>query len=668
MVPYQSGSAFTFYSCWRLRLADLALYQRVFRLVLQGRAEARFDRPMERLTGAMAIVLGQKKVLQRVPFGDWAGLGHASIFWGFLTFMLSYAIFIFGAVAWTHFPEWLLTETGARVYSSYLDILAGVLLVVLVWAAARRWVVRPRRLSYDLTRNPDAIIIVGMIAGLMASTILTHSFYVAEGGTGPEADVIIGGALGGLFVDWGISESAASALQGLFWWIHFAIILFFTVYIPFSKHMHMVAAPINAFFRTLDSRGALPAMDLENAERFGASRVQDFTWKQLLDGYACAVCGRCSDVCPANVTGKLLSPMHIVENLKDHMIEIGHQGERNAEHVEPSPILNNAIPETAIWDCLNCGACMEECPVTVEHVPTIMDMRRYMVLEESNAPETAMNALISLEQRGHPWRGTQFSRTDWAEGLDVPTLAENPDAEILFWVGCTPALEQRSQAIARSMVKVLKSANVNFAILGDEETCTGDPARRMGNEYLFQIMATQNIETLNSYNVKKVVTICPHCFNTMKNEYPQLGGEFEVLHYSQFVDGLIKDGRIKTGKDDGCHRRLPRLVLPRSAQRRIRRAPQRGEGDPGAQTGGDGRPLPPARVLLRRRRRAHVDRGEPGAASEPRPHRAFPGDRGADRWRFLPVLPSDDDRGHTGQGAAGRKGVQGRSGTIVGEP
>ena len=531
-----------------LAAGGYAFYRRVAHLVMQGRPAPRFDRPWQRLSGALLIVLGQKKVLQRVPFGDWAGLGHAAIFWGFLTFMLSYAIFIFGAAVWRPFPEWLLTETGAMVYSSYLDILAAVLLAVLVWAAARRWVVRPRRLSFDLTRNPDAIIIIGMIAGLMASTLLTHSFYVAQGGTGPEADVIIGGALGRLFVDSGISPSAADALHGVFWWTHFAIILFFTVYIPFSKHMHMIAAPLNAFSRSLEPRGALPLLDIENAERFGASRVQDFTWKQLLDGYACAVCGRCSDVCPANITGKLLSPMHIVENLKDHMVSIGHQGPRDPEHAEPTPILNHAIPETAIWDCLNCGACMEECPVTVEHVPTIMDLRRYMVLEESNAPETAMNALVSLEQRGHPWRGTQFSRTDWAQGLDVPTLSEKPDAEILFWVGCTPALEQRSQAVARSMVKVLKAAKVDFAILGDEETCTGDPARRMGNEYLFQMMAAQNIETLNRYNVKKVVTICPHCFNTIKNEYPQLGGDFEVLHYSQFVDGLIREGRIKPVK------------------------------------------------------------------------------------------------------------------------
>ena len=531
-----------------LAVAGYVFYYRVIRLVLQGRAELRLDRPMERLGGAVMIVLGQQKVLQRVRFGDYAGLGHAIVFWGFLTFLLSYAIFIFGAAVWRPFPEKLLTDTGAMVYSSYLDILAAVLALVLIWAAARRWVVKPRRLSFDLTRNPDAIVVVGLIFGLMISTLLTHAFWVAQGGTGPEADVLIGGELGGLFADWGLGISAANTLQGVFWWTHLSIILFFTVYIPFSKHMHMVASPVNAFFRSLEPRGALPAMDLENTERFGASRVQDFTWKQLLDGYACAVCGRCTDVCPANITGKLLSPMHIVENLKDHMVSIGHQGKRDPEHVEPTPILNNAIPESAVWDCLNCGACMEECPVVVEHVPTIMDMRRHLVLEESKVPETAMNALLSLEQRGHPWRGTQYSRTDWAAGLDVPTLAEKPDAEVLFWVGCTPALEQRSQGIARSMVKVLKAAGVDFAILGDEETCTGDPARRMGNEYLFQILAQQNIDTLDRYNVKKVVTVCPHCFNTMKNEYPQLGGEYEVLHYSQFVDRLIKDKRIKPVK------------------------------------------------------------------------------------------------------------------------
>lgn len=528
------------------------VYHRVFRLVLQGLPAARFDRPVTRLAGAVGIVLGQRKVLQRVgrvdPRSgaiDLAGLGHAAIFWGFLSFSLSYLIFIFGGSIWHPLGETILTKTGVLVYSAYLDIFAGVILVALVWALFRRWIAQPHRLSFDLTRKGESVVIVGLTAGLMIATLLVHTFYVAAGGEGPEADVVIGGAIGTWLAGIGMSEATAGALQAIFWWVHLLIVLGFGLYVPFSKHIHMVAAPLNAFFRNLEPRGALATIDLENAERFGASRVQDFTWKELLDGYACAVCGRCTDVCPAHATGKVLSPMHIVENLKEHMIAIGHQGARDAEHVEPMPLIDGAIPEQAVWDCVSCGACMEECPVVVEHVPTIIDMRRSLVLEEAKIPETGMNALLSMEQRGHPWRGTTFGRTDWAEGLDVPTMAEKPDAEVLFWVGCTGALEQRSQGIARSMAKVLKSAGVDFAILGDEEACTGDPARRMGNEYLFQIMAQQNVEVLNSYNVKTVVTICPHCFNTMKNEYPQFGGEYEVLHYSQFVDGLIRDGKVK---------------------------------------------------------------------------------------------------------------------------
>ena len=431
------------------------------------------------------------------------------------------------------------------IFSAYLDIFAAIILIALGWGLTRRWLMKPHRLSFDLTRNIDAVIVVALTAALMVVTLLVHSLYVAAGYDGPESHVLIGGLLAKGFMSLGVTEGTAIVLHETMWWLHLAVILSFAIYIPFSKHIHMVAAPLNAYFRSLEPRGTLPTIDLETTPRFGAGRVQDFTWKQLLDGYACAVCGRCTDACPANITGKILSPMHIVENLKEHMISIGHQGAPDAEHIEPQPLIDHAIPEQAIWDCVSCGACMEECPVVVEHVPTIIDIRRNLVLEESKIPETGMNALLSMEQRGHPWRGTQFSRTDWAEGLDVPTIADNPNAEILFWVGCTSALEQRSQGIARSMVKVLKAANVDFAILGEEETCTGDPARRMGNEYLFQIMAQQNIETMNQYNIKKIVTICPHCFNTIRNEYPQFGGDYEVLHYSQFVDGLINQGHIK---------------------------------------------------------------------------------------------------------------------------
>ncbi|MCZ6867154.1 MAG: (Fe-S)-binding protein [Chloroflexi bacterium] len=528
-----------------LGLSGYLFYHRVIKLVLLGRSENRFDQPWRRLQSFFLVFLGQRKVLQRVSLLDKAGVGHVLIFFGFLSFLLSYVIFIFGDAAWTPFSEKLLTETGAKTYAMYLDIVALILLASLTWAVFRRWWARPHRLSFDLTRSKDAITIVALIGTLMVSTLLTEAFFVAKGGVGPETSVIVGGAMGRWFSDLGLGIDGANLLHGLFWWLHLLVILGFAIYIPFSKHMHMVATPFNAFFHSLKPSGVMETIDLEKAEHFGAGKVDQFTWKELLDGYACAVCGRCTDVCPANLSGKVLSPMHIVEDIKDHLIEVGKYVEKGQEPPNGKPLIGGVVAEEAIWDCVSCGACMEECPVQVEHIPTIMDMRRHLVLEESKLPATAMDALLSMEQRGHPWRGSEFSRTDWAKGLEVRTLAEHPETEVLFWVGCTAALEQKSQRIARAMARVLKKAGVDFAILGEEERCTGDPARRLGNEYLYQTMARQNIETLKGYNVKKVVTTCPHCFNTMRNEYPQLGGDFEVLHYSQFVDQLIEEGRLR---------------------------------------------------------------------------------------------------------------------------
>ena len=532
-----------------LAVSNYVFYRRVISLIMLGKSENRFDQPLRRLGRFLIVVLGQRKVLQRVSLKDKAGLGHVFVFWGFLSFLLSYVIFIFADSAWRPFSEKLLTEKGVEVYASYLDVVALIILGALIWAVFRRWLAKPNRLSFDLTRSPDAIIIVSLISTLMVLTVLTGAFYVAELGAqgiemGGAADALVGKAIGEALLDAGMGVEAADLGQGLAWWLHMLIILGFSIYIPFSKHMHMVAAPPNALFNSLKPRAALAPIDLETAEHFGAGRVQDFTWKELLDGYACAVCGRCTNSCPAHLSGKVLSPMHIVEDMKDYLIKAAPELRAGKEPEVPL-IGYGRITEEAIWDCVNCGACMEECPVAVEHVPTIMDMRRHLVLEESKMPETAMNALLSMEQRGHPWRGTQFSRTDWAKDLDIRTLAEHPEAEVLFWVGCTAALEQRSQGVARSMAKVLKAAGVDFAILGEEERCTGDPARRMGNEYLYQMMAQQNIETLNTYNVKLIVAICPHCFNTIKNEYPQFGGNYEVMHYTQFIDQLIRQGKLK---------------------------------------------------------------------------------------------------------------------------
>ena len=554
MVPPDSifGAVPTWAGVYLLSVAAFAaagwfLYRRVFRLVLLGKPAGRFDQPMRRLFGALPYIFGQRKVLQRVSLRrDRAGLAHFFIFWGFLSFSLSYILFIYGDSIWHPLSERILTETGLRAFTIYLDILAAAFFVVLAWAAVRRWVATPNRLSFDLTQKKESGIILALIASLMLFTLLAEAFYIAAGGSGPHAAAPVGGALASLFAPVA-SQAVASALHAVFWWAHLFVILGFAIYIPLSKHMHLVGAPINFFTRSLEARGTLPTpTDLETAEAFGAHRVQDFTQRQLLDGYACAVCGRCTDSCPANISGKILSPMHIVENLKEHTLETAPGVIDGADEQDgDKPLIGRWVQEEALWDCLTCGACVEECPVGVEHVSTIVDMRRYLVMEKAEMPETAMNALLSMEQRGHPWRGTTFTRTDWAEGLDIPTLAERPDAEILFWVGCTAALEQRSQSVARAMASVLKRAGVDFAILGAEESCTGDPARRMGNEYLYQMMAQQNIETLNRYNVKKIVTICPHCFNAIKNEYPHLGGDYETLHYSEFVAGLIDAGRIK---------------------------------------------------------------------------------------------------------------------------
>ncbi|MCH8186215.1 MAG: (Fe-S)-binding protein, partial [Chloroflexi bacterium] len=527
--------------------SSVVLYRRVFRLVLIGKRADRFDQPLRRLVGAIPLVFGQRKVLQRTSLRrDRAGAAHFFIFWGFLSFLTSYIIFIFGDSAWRPFSAWLLTDTGVEVFTFYLDVVALVFFVVLTWAALRRWAVKPHRLSFDLTQKRESAVILALIGLLMMLTLLTEAFFVASGGTGPHASAPVGSAIGRLFESAGISTGVANGLQGLSWWMHLGIILGFSLYIPLSKHMHIIATPISFLGRSLEARGTISTpKDLETAESFGAAKVQDFNWKELIDGYACAVCGRCTDSCPAHISEKVLSPMHIVENLKEHVLERGPGIIGGKDEQDSSPLIGKWIQEEALWDCLTCGACVQECPVGVEHIDTIIDMRRHLVMEQGSMPETARNALLSMEQRGHPWRGTTFTRTDWTDGLDVKTLADHPDAEVLFWVGCTPALEQRSQAVARSMASVLKRAGVDFAILGAEETCTGDPARRMGNEYLYQIMAKQNIETFERYGVKTIVTICPHCFNTIKNEYPHLGGEYEVLHYSEFVARLIDEGKIR---------------------------------------------------------------------------------------------------------------------------
>src|SRR5436853_1241616 len=347
----------------------------------------------------------------------------------------------------------------------------------------------------------------------------------------------------------GWQGGAAIPVHEGFYWLHILGVLAFLVYIPSSKHLHIFVAIPNTCVLKLGPRAgaALAPIDLEHADHYGMSKVTQQSWKNLLDLYACTECGRCQEQCPAFLTGKPLNPKMIIvdsrENLYRTVRDAPSEQRRAPEAAQK--LIGEAIKEDEIWSCVACGACQEECPVLIEHVPKIIDMRRSLVLEESKFPKEAQGALRSIETQGNPYGLPRAQRMDWVQGLGVKTIEEKPDAEYLYFVGCAASYDEASRDVARSLVKLLQKAGVDFAILGPRETCNGDPARRIGNEYLYQTQAQQNIEAMAAARVKKVIASCPHCFNTIKNEFPQFGGTYEAVHHTQFLAGLITDGRLR---------------------------------------------------------------------------------------------------------------------------
>ena len=362
------------------------------------------------------------------------------------------------------------------------------------------------------------------------------------------------------FVSWGLAEGLellaltegqllSAHLWG--WWGHIVLAFGWLGLIVFTRLDHLFFAPINAFLLRTDAPGRLATIEnIEEREVFGVGQIQDFTWKQLFELDACVRCGRCTEVCPANIAGQPLSPMHLIQDLKAHLADVGPAVQRaghddgDARAVSPVAMVGEVIQDETLWACRTCGACVEECPVMIEHVPTIVDMRRYLVMDEARIPETAQQALENMEVRGHPWRGTMYERTTWMEGLGEVELFDGTQ-EYLYWVGCSGSLVERNLPITQSVFRLLRESGASFGVLGPEETCTGDPARRLGNEYLFQLMAQQLVETFKAKGVQRVITNCPHCFNTFKNEYSQFGGQFEVLHHTEFLAQALKDGRLQ---------------------------------------------------------------------------------------------------------------------------
>jgi Fe-S oxidoreductase/nitrate reductase gamma subunit len=438
--------------------------------------------------------------------------------------------------------------TFGSYFSCALDIIGICALIGCLLAIVRRYVLKPDRLD----NTPDDALALILVSALFFLGFVIEGFRI--GITNPPNAIWtpVGLLAAKLLSAIGLmGEGSAPFLHHLTWRVHFFLLLGLVAYLPYSKLFHLVSSTLNIFLRSTGPKGELtPITDFETAETFGVTTINEFTWKQLLDLDACTRCGRCQDQCPAYLSEKPLTPKKLVQDLKNHLqneenILLGKKGEADGEQ-GLTPLIGSAITADELWSCTSCMACMEQCPVFVEQIPKVVDLRRYLVMMESSFPSEVAGVFRNMEVNSNPWGIGLASRGDWAKSLNVPILseAEDKDIDILYYVGCSGSFDDRNKKVAVAFVQVLQAAGVRFAILGAEEKCCGDSARRMGNEYLFQQLAQENIEAMKKYGVKKIVTTCPHGYNIIKNEYPQLGGTFEVYHHSAFLARLIAEGRL----------------------------------------------------------------------------------------------------------------------------
>jgi Fe-S oxidoreductase len=514
----------------------------LFRLVQLGRPVDRSGDLPSRVAREGSHVLAQRKLFQRfVP-----GLMHALIFWGFLVLLATIVEAIGQAVS----PSFAIPWIGHAGWLGLIeDLFAAGVLVGLSIAVWIRLGVRPER--FVGSHKIEAYRILGLIFWIIVTLFGLRATRVALGISDfPTAWTPVSTAASHLFT-W-LSPGWIRLLMWTFLWAHLALVLGFLVYLGYSKHLHIVVSAVNVFLTKTKPLGTLTPLRIDMAaleagtQSLGAEEITDLTHKELLDLYSCTECGRCQSVCPAWNTGKPLSPKLLVMNLRDELFAEGPsilRAMKSGETFEPRALVPDVVDEEVIWDCTTCGACMQECPVDIEHVDTIVDIRRALVMGESRFPAEAGTMLRNLEGQQNPWGVSQDLRADWAEGLDVPVV-NGTAPEYLYWVGCAGSFDDRAKGISRAVAELLTLAGVPFAILGPREACTGDPARRIGNEFLFQTLAEQNVETMNAAGVTKVVANCPHCFNTLRNEYPEYGGRYEVIHHTELFDDLVRTGRL----------------------------------------------------------------------------------------------------------------------------
>jgi Fe-S oxidoreductase len=523
--------------------------RRIIAIIARGGGSPPWGEVPGRIGAVLAKTLTFSTVFSARPL---ASFFHGLVGWGFIFYLLVNL----GDVLAGFLEGFTFLGEGVvgGLYRLGADVLSVGVLIGMAALIIRRFLFRPQELSVRPATelHPKARFGIRKDSAIVGAFILTHvgarflgeSFHLAAAGA--DAWQPLASLTAGLWAGWG--EAGLEFARHACWWLALGSILAFTPYFLYSKHIHLFFAPLNFLLHPeRRSMGELDPLDFEDEsiEQFGVSRLEDLSWKGLMDAYACIMCNRCQDACPAYQTGKVLSPAALEINKRYFLNQEG--GPIASGQASSQSMLEFAISREAVWACTACAACVEICPVGNEPMRDILEMRRHQVLMENEFPEQLQTAYRGMERTANPWNIAPDQRLKWAEGLDVPTVEQNPGADYLWWVGCAPATDPRAQKTAQALARVLNAAGVNFAVLGQRERCTGDSARRSGNEYLFFELASSNVETLNQVAPQRILTTCPHCLHTLKNEYPAFGGDYEVVHHTELLQELIENGQLNLG-------------------------------------------------------------------------------------------------------------------------
>lgn len=500
------------------------LYLR-YRLIRLGKPVNRYDQPFRRLKDTFISFF----FLQ-------CSVKKERLFTGFMHSFILFGSLVFDTVSISHILEGF--KRGFHilpVHSLIADVFAVLVLAGVTYFIIRRYVFRPKSYSYT---TYESVIIYALLISVTLTFLLYEGSMIA---VHPDFGQLA--FAGKIVANWlPPSETAVR----VFWWVHILNVFVFVVYIPRSKYLHMLAGPINIAFHNYQPKGVIRPIDIENSERYGAGIFADFTWKDLFDGFACVDCGRCEDYCPASQTEKLLSPKNLMINMRNALLK---DGPALLNGGEPQPLMNRVFFDDEIWACTTCGACMHVCPVEIEHLSKLFGLRQGQVLMEGKFPSELKRVFKGLQTNANPWGIGADKRMEWAKDMDVPIIGENQEVEYLLYLGCNATFNERAQKVSQSLIRFLNKYGVSYGVLGEREICCGETARRLGEEALGQKLIDDNIQLFNKLKVKKILTPCPHCYNVFKNEYPDFGGRYEVIHHSQLISELIRDGRVKSDRE-----------------------------------------------------------------------------------------------------------------------